>query len=174
VINSISSQHYAVQQVRNNTNKVEQISADNTQETKAIVHYDTRKYAVSFIENASPEELTAKVDSLIGRMPSMAAINLNEIMNADNGFEIAERINRLQEPLKQAHQNVLNLEQDLISQGRAKGKSDKEILMSIVQMQDEQSDLFKMSMNWGTKGLTSPDNYAKLVEYTPNYVNYYT
>ncbi|MBU2926374.1 hypothetical protein Q4530_07670 [Colwellia sp. 1_MG-2023] len=50
MINSISSQHYAVQQVRNNTNKVEQISADNTQETKAIVHYDTRKYAVLLLK----------------------------------------------------------------------------------------------------------------------------
>ena len=103
----------------------------------------------------------------------MAMINLNEILNSDRSFELTERIGRLLGQLEQEHRNVLNLEQDIINQSRADGKSDKEILMSIVQMQDEQSDLYKMSISWGTKGLTSPENYAKLVELTPSYVNQY-
>ena len=45
--------------------------------------------------------------------------------------------------------------------------------MSIVNMQDEQSDAYKLAMHWGNEGLGSPKTYAKLVELTPSYVNYY-
>ena len=67
---------------------------------------------------------------------------------------------------------MINLN-EIISQGWANGQSDKDILISIVPMQDEQSELYKMSMSWGTKGLSSPESYDKLVGFTSNYVNYY-
>ena len=53
------------------------------------------------------------------------------------------------------------------------GKTDKDILLDIVKMQDEQSDLYKMGARWGDKGLSAPENYQKLVSLTPDYVNTY-
>ena len=94
-------------------------------------------------------------------------------MNSDNGDEVVGRINRLSAQIEQESRSVLNQEQDLISQGRAEGKSNKDILMSIVKLQDEQSDVYKLAMHWGNEGLGSPKTYAKLVELTPSYVNYY-
>jgi len=38
-------------------------------------------------------------------------------MNSDNGFEVAERIARLQGQIEQEHRNVLNQEQTLIFRG---------------------------------------------------------
>ena len=173
MITSINSQNYAIQQTRTNTSKAEKTEVNIPKASENINSIDTRKNALSFIETATPEELEAKVNSLTGRMPSMAMINLREIMNSENGDELIARIGRLQGRMDQEHRNVLNKEQDLISQGRAEGKSNKDILMSIVKMQDEQSDLYKMSANWGSKGLSSPENYTKLVELTSNYINYY-
>ena len=93
--------------------------------------------------------------------------------NANNGNELLERAKRLSSQVEPEINNVLKKEQDLISQGRAEGKSAKDILMSIVNMQDEQSDAYKLAMHWGNEGLGSPKTYAKLVELTPSYVNYY-
>ncbi|GAA5144134.1 hypothetical protein [Thalassotalea piscium] len=173
MITSINSQNYTVQQTQTNTNKTEETVRNIPKNYENTNNIDTRKNTLSFIETASPEELEAKVNSLTGRMPSMAVINLREIMNSENGDELVARIGRLQGQMDQEHRNVLDQEQNLISQGRAEGKSNKDILMSIVKMQDEQSELYKMSANWGSKGLTSPENYTKLVELTSNYVNYY-
>tara|TARA_R110002167_G_scaffold327643_1_gene533907 strand:- start:127 stop:651 length:525 start_codon:yes stop_codon:yes gene_type:complete len=173
MITSVNSQNFAVQQTPTNTNKAEKKEENLPKAYESINNIDTRKNAISFIETATPDELEAKVNSLIGRMPSMASINLREIMNSDKGDELIARIGRLQGRMDQEHRSVLNQEQDLISQGRAEGKSNKDILMSIVRMQDEQSDLYKMSANWGSKGLSSPENYTKLVELTSSYVNYY-
>ena len=173
MINSISSQNYAIQQTRDNTSKVEQTTVATSKSSESIHSFDTRQNALSFIETASPEELEAKVNSLTGRMPTGAAINLREILNSDNGDELVARINRLQDQIETEMSYVLNKEQDLISLGRAEGKSAKDILISIANMQDEQSDLYKMSISWGGKGLTSPESYAKLVELTPTYVDYY-
>lgn len=173
MINSIGSQSYAVQQTRSNVGKVEQTAITTSKSSENTNNLDTRQNALSFIENATPEELEAKVNSLVGREPSMASINLREIMNSDNENELVGRIARLKGQIEQESRSVLNQEQDLISLGRAEGKSAKDILISIANMQDEQSDLYKMSMNWGNKGLSSPENYEKLVKLTPNYVNYY-
>jgi hypothetical protein len=174
MINSISSQNYAVQKTSANTSKVEQTTVTTSKASENINSLDTRQNALSFIETASPEELEARVNSLTGRMPSGAAISLNGIKNGDKvDTELFGRIGRLQGQIETEMINVLNKEQDLISQGRAEGGSAKDILISIANMQDEQSDLYKMSMRWGDEGLTSPGNYTKLVELTPTYVDYY-
>ena len=173
MINSINSQSYAVQQTRSNVGNVEQTTVNSPKEPENVNSSDARKGAISFIESATPEELEGRVNSLVGRMPSAAMINLREIMNSDNGDEVVERINRLSVQIEQESRSVLNQEQDLISQGRAEGKSDKDILMSIVKLQDAQSDVYKLAMHWGNEGLGSPNTYAKLVELTPTYVNYY-
>lgn len=173
MINSIGSQNYAVQQARSNVGKVEQTAENSSKVPENVNSSDARKGAISFIESATPEELEARVNSLIGRMPSAGMINLREIMNSDNGDEVVGRINRLSAQIEQESRSVLNQEQDLISQGRAEGKSNKDILMSIVKLQDEQSDVYKLAMHWGNEGLGSPKTYAKLVELTPSYVNYY-
>jgi hypothetical protein len=175
MINSISSQNYAVQKTSANTSKVEQTTVTTSKSSENINSLDTRQNALSFIETASPEELEAKVNSLTGRASPTtgAVINLREMMNSDNGDELNARIHRLKGQIEQEMSNVVNLEQDLISQGRAEGKSAKDILISIANMQDKQSDLYKMSIYWGGEGLTSPESYAKLVELTPTYVDYY-
>ena len=173
MINSISSQNYAVQQTRSNANKVEHTTVNPPKVPENVNSSDARKGAISFIESATPEELEGRVNSLVGRMPSAAMINLREIMNSDNGDEVVERINRLSVQIEQESRSVLNQEQDLISLGRAEGKSNKDILMSIVKLQDAQSDVYKLAMHWGNEGLGSPNTYAKLVELTPSYVNYY-
>jgi hypothetical protein len=128
MVNSISSQNYVVQQTAINTRKAEYIEEQSSKLPESIKNIDTRKNAISFIENATPRELEARVNSLVGRMPSMAMINLNEIMNSDHGFEIVERIGLLQGQMDQENRSVLNKEQDLITQGRAEGKSNRDTL----------------------------------------------
>tara|TARA_R110000782_G_scaffold382_10_gene1214 strand:+ start:253 stop:786 length:534 start_codon:yes stop_codon:yes gene_type:complete len=176
MINSIGSQNYAVQQTRDNTNKVEQIALNPPNKSYNTDNLDFRQNTISFIESATPEELESRVNSLIGRKPSLIGIDMRGIINTDNannGNELLERAKRLSSQVEPEINNVLKKEQDLISQGRAEGKSAKDILMSIVNMQDEQSDAYKLAMHWGNEGLGSPKTYAKLVELTPSYVNYY-
>ncbi len=112
-------------------------------------------------------------DSLKGRMPSVAMFNLNEILNSSNGEDVMARISRLQGKFENEFRAVLAQEQEIINEGRASGKTDKDILLDIVKMQDEQSDLYKMGARWGDKGLSAPENYQKLVSLTPDYVNTY-
>ena len=176
MVNSISSQNYAVQQTRANTSKVEQTAVNPPEASYNTDNLDFRKNTISFIESATPEELEARVNSLIGRKPSLIGIDMRGIINADNtnnGNQLLARIKRLSTQVEPEIRNYLNQEQELISQGRAEGKSDKDILMSLVKLQDEQSDSYKLAMHWGNKGLGSPETYAKLVELTPSYVNYY-
>jgi hypothetical protein len=176
MINSISSQNYTVQQTRANTSKVEYTDITSTKNPVNIDNLDSRKSAISFIETATPKDLEARVNSLIGRSASLIAIDMRGIINADNpdkADKLLSRIQRLSSQVGPEIRNFLSQEQALISQGRAEGKSDKDILMSIVKLQDEQSDSYKLAMRWGNNGLGSPDTYAKLVELTPSYVNYY-
>jgi len=99
--------------------------------------------------------------------------NLNEILNSSNDEDVMARISRLQGKLENEFRAVLAQEQEIINEGRASGKTDKDILLDIVKMQDEQSDLYKMGARWGDKGLSAPENYQKLVSLTPDYVNTY-
>jgi hypothetical protein len=80
--------------------------------------------------------------------------------NTNNGNQLLTRIERLSTQVEPEIRNYLNQEQELISQGRAEGKSDKDILMSLVKLQDEQSGSYKLAMHWGNKGLGSPETYA--------------
>ncbi|REL34970.1 hypothetical protein [Thalassotalea euphylliae] len=94
-------------------------------------------------------------------------------MNSGREEELLNRINRLSGQIEQENRSVLNQEQALISQVRAEGKSDKAILLSIVELRDQQSDLYKLANRWGSQGLSSPENYQTLVELTPSYADYY-
>lgn len=173
MINSINSQNYTVQQTRVNTSKVD-ITANNSPQTPENINYiDSRKNAISFIETATPEELTAKLSSIKKSFPPAALFNFNDIINSKNSFEVAGRISRATEQFNQEAKVFHNDRLDLINQGEIEGKSSKEILTEIMNLNDKQSELFKMSTNWGSKGLSSPENYEKLVELTPSYVNYY-
>ena len=57
MINSIGSQNYAVQQTRDNTNKVEQIALNPPNKSYNTDNLDFRQNTISFIESATPEEL---------------------------------------------------------------------------------------------------------------------
>jgi hypothetical protein len=176
MINSINSQNYTVQQTQANTSKVKYTDITPTKKAANIDNLDSRKNAISFIESATPKELEARVNSLIGRKSSLIAVDMRGIINADNpgnANKLLSRIERLSSQVAPEIRDFLSQEQALISQGRAEGKSDKDILMSIVKLQDEQSDSYKLAMRWGNNGLGSPDTYTKLVELTPSYVNYY-
>ena len=174
MINGVSnSQSYI-----NGLQKNETASATSNEPLEATARsnvqgHDSRANALAFIESASPEELTNKVDTLKGRMPSLAAINFREIINSGNEEDVLGRINRLQARFEDEAKSALALEQDIINEGRASGKTDKDILLDIVKMRDEQSDLYKMGTRWGVKGLSAPENYQKLVSLTPDYVNTY-
>jgi hypothetical protein len=173
MINSIGSQNYAVQQTRSNVGKVEQTTVNPPKVSENINSSDARKNAISFIETATPEELTAKLNSIKRSFPPAAMFNFNDIINSENSFEIAGRISRATKQFNQEAKVFHNKQLDLIKQGEVEGKTSKEILTNIMKLTDEQSELFKMSSNWGSKGLSAPENYAKLVELTPSYVNYY-
>ena len=179
MINSIGSQNYVVQQAysQTNTSNVEKATVNDIKAPEAIVNNsDNRKNSLSFIENATPEGLTARVNSLTGRMPSLIGIDMSRIINANNnesGNELLGRVKRLSSQVAAEMNNYLNQEQELIRQGRTEGQSDKDILMDIVKLNDEQSDSYKLAMRWGNNGLGSPETYQKLVELTPSYVNYY-
>ncbi|MEN9465745.1 MAG: hypothetical protein RL217_1926 [Pseudomonadota bacterium] len=173
MINSISNANKAPLSILNKTHSPASESIKKATETNSspVKNIDTRASAIQFIQSATPKELEAKVNSLIGREPTLAAINLNELKNSSNGEEVINRIRRLSENIHLESSRVLAQEQALIKQGKAEGKSDKEILISIVKMQDQQSDLYKMATLWGTDGLSSPNNYKNLVELTSSYLN---
>ncbi|MEQ5808950.1 hypothetical protein J3369_16225 [Alteromonas sp. NFXS44] len=174
MINGVSnSQNYIYGLQRNDAVSVKSNDSLESSTSSNVREHDSRANALAFIESASPEELAKKVDSLKGRMPSAAMFNLNEILNSSNGEEVMARIFRLQGKLENEFRAVLAQEQEIINEGRASGKTDKDILLDIVKMQDEQSDLYKMGARWGDKGLSAPENYQKLVSLTPDYVNTY-
>lgn len=173
MISGINSNTYLVEQTHLNKPSAHQTESAGATPSTNINTIDTRASAIAFINSSSPDELTAQVDSLIDRKPSLAAINLNEIMNSNNGDEVVGRIKRLSGDIAQEISLVMEKEQALISQGRAGGQSDKDILTNIVAMRDEQSELYKMSTLWGEEGLSSPKNYDKLAELTPTFVDSY-
>ena len=173
MINSIASQNYAVQKTHSSTGFIDKSVNKVSEKTEKIIPNDSRKNAISFIDTASPEELTAKIHSIKKSYPPAAMFNFNDIINSKNSFEIAGRISRATKKFDQEAKIFHNKQLDLIKQGEVEGKTPKEILTNIMNLTDEQSALFKMSTSWGSKGLSAPENYAKLVELTPSYVNYY-
>ncbi|UUO21957.1 hypothetical protein FGD67_01130 [Colwellia sp. M166] len=62
MINSVSSQSYAVQQTSTNNSKTESIEAPAYKTSQGINNMDTRKNAMTFIENATSEELEQRVN----------------------------------------------------------------------------------------------------------------
>lgn len=174
MINGVSnSQNYIYGLQRNDAVSVKSNDSLESSTSSNVREHDSRANALAFIESASPEELAKKVDSLSGGMPNLAAINFREILNSGNEEEVLGRIRRLQGRFEDESKSVFALQQNIINEGRASGKTDKDILLDIVKMNDEQSDLYKMGTRWGDKGLSAPENYQKLVSLTPNYVNTY-
>lgn len=174
MINGVSnSQNYIYGLQRNDAVSVKSNDSLESSTSSNVREHDSRANALAFIESASPEELAKKVDSLSGGMPNLAAINFREILNSGNEEEVLGRIRRLQGRFEDESKSVFALQQNIINEGRASGKTDKDILLDIVKMNDEQSDLYKMGTRWGDKGLSAPENYQKLVSLTPDYVNTY-
>ena len=174
MINGVSnSQNYIYGLQRNDAVSVKSNDSLESSTSSNVREHDSRANALAFIESASPEELAKKVDSLSGGMPNLAAINFREILNSGNEEDVLGRIRRLQGRFEDESKSVFALQQNIINEGRASGKTDKDILLDIVKMQDEQSDLYKMGARWGDKGLSAPENYQKLVSLTPDYVNTY-
>tara|TARA_A200000113_G_scaffold196161_1_gene187043 strand:- start:749 stop:1276 length:528 start_codon:yes stop_codon:yes gene_type:complete len=174
MINGVSnSQNYIYGLQRNDAVSVKSNDSLESSTSSNVREHDSRANALAFIESASPEELAKKVDSLSGGMPNLAAINFREILNSGNEEDVLGRIRRLQGRFEDESKSVFALQQNIINEGRASGKTDKDILLDIVKMNDEQSDLYKMGTRWGDKGLSAPENYQKLVSLTPNYVNTY-
>ena len=173
MISGIGNQNYAVEQVQPKT--LSQIEKTSTEEQgHSSNKFDARENAISFVQTASKEEMKEKVDSMIGRMPSTHAMfDLRVLLSRSDGKEILDRIGRLGEKIESEGREVWKKEQDIISQGRANGKSDQDILIDIINMQDEQSDLYKMARRWGESALSSPENYEKIRKLTPSYVNTY-
>lgn len=171
MIIGINSNTYLAEQ--SHSNKLSAYQDEPKVTASATNNIDTRASTIASLNLSTPDELAAQVDSLIDRKPSLAAINLNEIMNSDNEADVVGRIKRLNGDIAQEIAYVMEKEQALISQGRAEGQSDKDILMSIVAMRDDQSELYKMSTLWGREGLSSPNNYDKLAELTPSFVDAY-
>ena len=174
MINGVSnSQNYIYGLQRNDAVSVKSNDSLESSTSSNVREHDSRANALAFIESASPEELAKKVDSLSGGMPNLAAINFREILNSGNEEDVLGRIRRLQGRFEDESKSVFALQQNIINEGRASGKTDKDILLDIVKMNDEQSDLYKMGTRWGDKGLSAPENYLGLVSLTPDYVNTY-
>jgi len=178
MINSINTHTYSLQQI----NKNKPITAATTNDSQksnninsrvSTQSINTKNDFNSFINTATPEELDNKLKSIKQSKPPTAMFSLNKIMNSENSFEVAGRINRataqFEPEAKIFHQQQL----ELIKQGELEDKTSKEILTDISSLYDEQSDLFKLSMHWGDKGLADSESYPALVKLTPTYADYY-
>jgi len=178
MINSINTQTYSSQLI-NKTNPTTETEIDEPQKTENInssiitQSINTKNNFLSFIKTATPEELDNKLISIKQSRPPTAMFSLNKIMNSENSFELAGRINRAIEQFKPEAKVFHKQELELITQGELEGKKSKEVLTDIASLYDEQSDLFKLSMHWGDKGLADSESYSTLVKLTPTYADYY-
>ena len=98
-------------------------------------------------------------------------VNLKEMIANGNSFEVAGRINRLNESFRSEAANVHQQEVDLINQGQANGQSAKTILNDIINFRDQQSELFKVSTGWEGSLWSDADNYSALVARSSDYIN---
>lgn len=173
MINSVNAQSYTAQQIYSNASKIEKATTNASNTINNENNLDRRVNYISFIETATPEELTARLNNIKQFGPPAAMFNFNNIMNSKNSFEIAGRIERTSGQFDQEAKVFHGKQLDLIKQGEAEGKTAKEILTDIMGLHDKQSELFKLSTNWGTKGLAAPENYTTLVKLTPTYADYH-
>ncbi|WP_046004865.1 hypothetical protein [Pseudoalteromonas rubra] len=134
---------------------------------------DNRESYINYINSATEEQLAGSIDAIKTYGPPIAMFRMSDIVNAANQDELHGRIGRAIDHFDAEAQQYHTQELAIINEGEQAGKSSKEILQEIVALRDQQSELFKMGTNWGSKGLAHPDNYEKLVAATPNYVNLY-
>ncbi|QTL36183.1 hypothetical protein [Pseudoalteromonas viridis] len=134
---------------------------------------DNRESYVKYINSATEEQLAGSVDAIKKYGPPVAMFRMSDIVNAANQDEMHGRIGRAVEHFEIEAEQYHTQELAIISEGERTGKSSKEILQEIVALRDQQSTLFKMATQWGSKGLAHPDNYEQLVAATPGYVNLY-
>lgn len=176
MIDSINTHIYSLQQVNKN-NQVAAIESNGSRESNTInstsQSINAKNDFKSFITTATPEELDNKLSSIKQSKPPTAMFNLNKIMSSENSFELAGRINRTTEQFKLEARDFHKQQLEIIRQGELKGKTSKEILTDITSLYDEQSDLFKLSIHWGDKGLADSESYSTLVKLTPTYADYY-
>lgn len=175
MINSIGSariQHYSspltAHKAENNVKTIEGNNHSRQNENNNI-----KDNFMSFLNSATPKELESRLNTIKQSGPPMAVINLRQILSSKNPMEISERIERTSGQFNQEAKIFHKQQYSLIAEGQAVGKSPKEILTNIAGLYDKQSELFKMSVQWGSEGLSAPDNYSKLVKMTPNYFNSY-
>ncbi|MBQ4834774.1 hypothetical protein [Pseudoalteromonas luteoviolacea] len=134
---------------------------------------DNREQYVKYINSASEEKLAGSIDAIKQYGPPIAMFRMSDIEKAANSEEMHGRIGRAIDHFEVEAQQYHIQELAIIKAGEQAGKSSKKILMEIVELRDQQSELFKMGTNWGSKGLAHPENYEKLIAATPSYVNYY-
>ncbi|MCG7547416.1 hypothetical protein [Pseudoalteromonas sp. Of7M-16] len=151
----------------------EQASKPQMRSRQSTPSIDNREQYVKYINSASEEKLAGSIDAIKQYGPPIAMFRMSDIEQAANSGEMHDRIGRAIAHFDKEAQKYHKQELAIINDGAKTGKSSKEILMEIVELRDQQSELFKMGINWGSKGLAHPENYDKLVAATPSYVNYY-
>ncbi len=162
----------SVNQKRNAGANAETGSVDGhrIQQNEQAARQTPRESLLSFIDSASPEEARSRLNSYMKGSPVMF-VNLKAMIVSGKGLEIGGRINQLNDQFRVEAARVDDQEHQLIEHGRAVGKSSKEILTDIVNLYDNQSEIFKVSIGWDGEQWSDPDKYSRLTELTKNYVN---
>lgn len=136
-----------------------------------------RELLLEKMENLSREELDVMLANRTKVGENLMVIYLNGSLPDVNDSELMGRLDRAGSLFKIESEKVWKQENLLISQGRMQGETSKEILKNIIDLYDNQSELFKTGIGWNGKGISGnkmdTDGYAKLVDLTPDYVNYF-
>ena len=144
------------------------ISSSQSSEASKV---SSRQNVLYFMQTASPEALESSLESIKKSGPSLMMVNFNDMIANGNSFEVAGRINRLNESFRAEAANVHQQEVDLINQGQANGQSAKTILNDIINFRDQQSELFKISTGWEGSLWSDADKYSALVARSSDYIN---
>ncbi|WP_046004862.1 hypothetical protein [Pseudoalteromonas rubra] len=172
-INGYTAPSYAHKVGNPSMGATERTPGSQVQSGGSAPESDNRESYVKYINSATEEQLAGSIDAIKKYGPPVAMFRMSDIVNAANQDEIHGRIGRAIEHFEVEAQQYHTLELAIISEGEQAGKSSKEILQEIVALRDQQSALFKMGTQWGSKGLAHPDNDKQLVAATPGYVNLY-
>ncbi|MEW5057269.1 MAG: hypothetical protein AB1Y25_06560 [Cycloclasticus sp.] len=169
MITSLNPQSNLIPYAAQNT-ALEKTVSSNPQSSEASKS-TPRQNVLDFMQTASPEALESRLELIKKSAPSLIMVNLKEMIANGNSFEVAGRINRLNESFRAEAANVHQQEVDLINQGQANGQSAKTILNDIINFRDQQSELFKVSTGWEGSLWSDADNYSALVARSSDYIN---
>lgn len=144
------------------------------QNTKTVT-INTRQNMQDIVDRGTDEQAANSLKSIQAYPMAGPLINLRDIMLAthDSSDNIISRISRISDQFNAEASSVHSKSKEIIRQGELEGKTPKEILQNIIDMYDDQSDLFKLSVSWEGKRLSDSDQYSKLIELTPGYFNAY-